>query len=70
MTPGGIGAQAGLLAADVIVKAGGTDVLAEDELAEALIGAASAGKTVFELTIRRDGKDVMLPLPIGTFRRP
>lgn len=68
--PGGIGAQAGLLAADVIVKAGGMDVSAEDELAEALIGAARAGKTVFELTVRRDGKDVLLPLPIGTFRRP
>ncbi len=67
---GSIGDQSGLKAADVIVKAGDAGVTSEEDLAGAILGAARAGRTVIEVVVRRDGKPVALPVPIGKFRRP
>lgn len=67
---GAIGDQVGLKAADIILMAGDTAVTAEDELAEAILGAARTGRTVLEISVRRGDAIVKLPVPIGKFRRP
>lgn len=66
----GIGHRAGLAAADVIVRAGDAPIAAEDELAEAVLGAVRAGKPSVEITVLRGGQSVVLSFPLEGFRKP
>ena len=54
----------------IIVRAGDAPIAAEDELAEAVLGAVRAGKPSVEITVLRGGQSVVLSFPLEGFRKP
>ncbi len=60
VTPGSAGDQAGLVAGDVLTKVGTTSVASLEDASKALTDASGATK----LTVARDGKDVVVTVPL------